>query len=52
MAFDGIEELARAELVLAAVNRARRIVAPLFAGALFFFGETRVVRISFQNSMT
>src|SRR6266851_4537845 len=50
MAFDGIEELARAELVLAAVNRARRIVAPLFAGALFFFGEIRVVRISFQNS--
>src|SRR5262252_11078156 len=35
MAFDFVKELTRAKFVLAAVNGARRIFAPLFAGPLF-----------------
>src|SRR5262252_8064082 len=37
MAFDFVKELTRAKLVLAAINGARRIFAPLFASALFVF---------------
>ena len=37
MSFDRVEKLERAELLLATVNRAARIFAPLLAGPLFFF---------------
>ncbi len=43
MALDCVEKLARAKLVFAAIDRARRIMAPLFERALFFFSWLHVL---------
>jgi hypothetical protein len=51
VALDRVEEFARAEFVLATIDGAARVFAPLFAGTLFFVGG-KIAMISHKASIS